>query len=148
MQTHYYSRRGAMIATGALCFGVARSAQAADDHAVVAPIHVLIAGLVRVMKAGVATPFAQRFDMLAPVIDQTFDLPAILQQSIGPSWESLSPDQQGVLTQAFRSYTVASYVDSFNYYNNQKFDVSPDTRPGGQRASRADPDHSTSRYNP
>jgi phospholipid transport system substrate-binding protein len=80
------------------------------------------------MKAGNSTPFAQRFDMLAPVIDETFDLGTILQESVGPTWETLPPDQQQMLAQAFRRYTVASYVNNFNGYNGQRFVVKPTPR--------------------
>ena len=58
------------------------------------PIRTLCDALLRIMHAGSGTPFPQRFAMLAPVIDQVFDLPAILQVSVGPTWSSLPPDQQ------------------------------------------------------
>ena len=83
------------------------------------------------MKAGPATPFQQRFDMLAPVLDRIFDLDAILRQSVGSSWASLSPSQQNMLRQAFRRYTIASYVNSFDHFNGQRFAVEPQTRPVG-----------------
>jgi phospholipid transport system substrate-binding protein len=38
------------------------------------------------------------------------------------------PDQQGRLLDAFRRYTVASYVANFDNYTGQTFTVSPDTR--------------------
>ena len=76
------------------CGGAAR---ARADPAAVAPIRELCDGLLSIMRAGQATPFAQRFAMLAPAIDQAFDLPAILQVSVGPAWSSLPPDQQATL---------------------------------------------------
>ena len=36
-----------------------------------------------------------------------------------------------MLTEAFRSYTVASYVNNFDDFNGQRFDVSPDMRSVG-----------------
>lgn len=104
-------------------------AQAVQPEAAVAPVQQLIDGLLRVMKAGNATPFQKRFDMLAPVIDQCFDVNVILQNSVGPSWEMLPPDQQQMLVQAFRRYTVATYVNSFDDYNGQRFEVKPSPRP-------------------
>jgi phospholipid transport system substrate-binding protein len=83
------------------------------------------------MKAGPHTSFQQRFDMLAPIIDQTFDLPAILQESVGFTWSTMSAEQQQTLLNAFRRYTVASYVNSFNSYDGQRFEVSPETRAVG-----------------
>jgi phospholipid transport system substrate-binding protein len=69
--------------------------------------------------------------MLTPVIDSVFDLDAILRQSVGSAWASMPPDQQDSLRQAFRRYTVSSYVNSFDSFNGQKFTVDPQTRPVG-----------------
>jgi phospholipid transport system substrate-binding protein len=114
--------------TGALLVAVAGRADA--ESAALAPIRQLAEGLLQIMKAGRATPFSQRFDMLAPVIDQTFDLITILKTSLGPGWDTLSQDQQATLFEAFRRYTVASYVNAFDD-NNQHFVLDPDTRISG-----------------
>ena len=108
------------------------------DPAAVAPIRELCDRLLEIMRAGQATPFPQRFATLAPVIDRAFDLPAILQLSIGPSWSGLASDQQTRLLTAFRRYTVANYVNSFDNYNGQHFDVSPDTKslPNGEQLAQ------------
>jgi phospholipid transport system substrate-binding protein len=80
------------------------------------------------MKSGGRTDFGRRFQALAPAVDQAFDLPAVLSVSVGPSWTSLSPDQQARLLDAFRRYTVASYVANFDTYTGQSFTVLPDTK--------------------
>ena len=67
--------------------------------------------------------------MLAPVIDRVFDLDAILRSSVGLSWSLLPPDQQDQLRSAFRRYTTASYVDSFDHLDGQCFTVEPHLRP-------------------
>jgi phospholipid transport system substrate-binding protein len=84
--------------------------------------------LLAAMKSGGGTGFSRRFQALAPEVDQAFDLSAVLSVSVGPSWASLSPDQQSRLLDAFRRYTVASYVANFDSYAGQDFTVSPDTR--------------------
>jgi phospholipid transport system substrate-binding protein len=84
--------------------------------------------LLAAMKSGGRTDFSRRFQTLAPEVDQAFDLSAVLSVSVGPSWASLSPDQQSRLLDAFRRYTVASYVANFDSYAGQHFTVSPDTR--------------------
>ncbi len=86
------------------------------------------AALLGAMKAGGRTEFSRRFQMLAPAVDQAFDLAAVLSASIGLEWASLSQQQQGRLLDAFRRYTVASYVANFDNYTGQSFTVSPDTR--------------------
>jgi phospholipid transport system substrate-binding protein len=83
------------------------------------------------MKAGREVSFQRRFAILEPVVDQAFDLPAVLAVSVGSRWTDLAPDQQARLLQAFRRYTVASYVASFDNYAGQTFSVSPEIRAGG-----------------
>jgi phospholipid transport system substrate-binding protein len=70
--------------------------------------------LLAAMKSGGRTSFSQRFQALAPAVDQAFDLPAVLSVSVGPMWAGLSPEQQGQLIDVFRRYTVASYVANFD----------------------------------
>ena len=116
-------------------------ALAAADPAVLAPIRDLVAGLLRIMQAGRSTPFTQRYDMLAPIIDRAFDLDVVLQDSVGLAWAHLPANQQAMLRQDFRRYTIASYVNSFDNFRGQQFVVQPDTRPVGNgirsRARRA-----------
>ena len=123
-------RRGILAATAAALASVADPLHAHADSTAIAPIHQLIDVLVRVMKAGRATPFSQRFDMLAPVIDQTFDLTTILKASVGATWDKLPHDQQATLLTAFRRYTVASYVNGFDE-DNEHFVVNPEPRIDG-----------------
>jgi phospholipid transport system substrate-binding protein len=127
MQKRLVHRRTLIAVTACLVTGGSIRAEAAA----VAPVHQLVDGLLQVMKAGSGTPFQQRFTMLAPVIDQTFDLQAILQESIGTYWGTMSADQHAMVAQAFRRYTVASYVNSFNNFNGQRFEINPDTRAVG-----------------
>jgi len=87
--------------------------------------------LLAAMKSGGRTDFGHRLQELAPAVDQAFDLPAVLSLSVGPFWATLSPDQQSQLLDAFRRYTVASYVANFSSYSGQSFTVSPDTREVG-----------------
>ena len=82
------------------------------------------------MKAGRAVPFSQRFDMLAPVIDQTLDLGTILKASVGATWDNWPADQKAALLKAFRDYTVASYINGFDE-DNEHFVVNPEVRTSG-----------------
>jgi phospholipid transport system substrate-binding protein len=84
--------------------------------------------LLAAMRSGGKTDFGHRFQALAPEVEQAFDLPAVLAVSVGPGWASLSPDQQSRLLDAFRRYTVASYLANFDSYAGESFTISPDTR--------------------
>ncbi len=123
-------RRSLLIAAAALVSGASVPAYAGNEA--VATIEQLVDGLLQIMKAGPATPFRQRFTMLGPVIDKAFDLAAILHESVGAGWAALPADQQTMLTDAFRRYTVASYVNSFDDFNGQRFTINPETRAVGK----------------
>jgi phospholipid transport system substrate-binding protein len=129
MNTLLLGRRGIMAATAAILVHVPR---AMADNPVLAPVQELVAGLLRVMKAGHAASFSERCNMLGPVIDQTFDLTTILKESVGFTWQSLPADQQAALEQAFRRYTLSSYVNSFDEFNGQRFQINPETRTVGE----------------
>jgi phospholipid transport system substrate-binding protein len=103
-------------------------AQAANDSGAATQVQQLDAALLASMKAGRNVPFAQRYAMLEPVIDRTFDLDAVLAASIGLSWPTLPSDQQNQLRAAFRRYTVASYAANFDNFTGQAFRVSPTPR--------------------
>jgi phospholipid transport system substrate-binding protein len=98
------------------------------DVAPIVPIQQLVAALLAAMKAGGASTIDERYRALAPVIEQVFDLDAVLAASIGLSWAMLPEQQKGVLAAAFRRYTVSSYAMSFNSYNGQSFQVLPAVR--------------------
>ena len=93
-----------------------------------APIQALDDGLLEVMRAGKPTPFRDRFHMLAPTVDRVFDLAGILMVSVGPRWTTVDQAQQTALMRVFRRFTVASYVDNFDSYADERFDIAPDLR--------------------
>jgi phospholipid transport system substrate-binding protein len=111
-----------LLCSGAALLGLMRVASASD---VTAPIEQLDAGLLQVMKAGKASPFQQRYDVLAPLVARAIDLDAILIGAVGSSWATLSPDQQAALKAAFEHYSVATYVAHFDEFNGEHFDLTP-----------------------
>jgi phospholipid transport system substrate-binding protein len=117
--------QGALASAGAML----ALPRAMADPAAVTPIRQLCDTLLVIMKAGHTTPFPKRYETLAPVAERALDLPAILQLSVGPTWSSLPPDQQTTLMTAFRRYTIANYVNSFDNFTGQRFDIQPDTKP-------------------
>src|SRR6516165_4315492 len=112
------------LASIALALGLGRAAVASE---VTTPVEQLHAGLMAIMKAGKTAPFRQRY-MIAPVIGRTFDLEVILRQVIGPRLAALPPDQRAAVGDAFRRYTIASYVANFDTYAGQRFEVAPVVR--------------------
>lgn len=91
-----------------------------------APIGRLDTALLRVMRMGSAgDSFAQRYEALAPAVEEAFDLPGILAASVGLGWSSFSPQQQQALLAVFTRYTVASFASSFDNYKGQTIEILP-----------------------
>ncbi len=112
----------------AAVFGLGWGSARAADTSASAPIKALNTALIGAMHAGKGTPFAQRYTTLAPIVEQTFDLPAVLQASVGPRWASLPRQQQAELQTEFVRFTVASYVANFDNFSGERFTISPETR--------------------
>jgi phospholipid transport system substrate-binding protein len=92
-----------------------------------AAIAALNEALLKVMHAGRATPFAQRAEMLRPVVEQTFDLPLLLRNSVGNlRWPGLPDAQKAQLLDLFEQFTIDSYVANFDAFNGEKFVIMPD----------------------
>jgi phospholipid transport system substrate-binding protein len=116
----------------ALSQGVAK-AQGGGGDSPVAPVAHLDDALLASMKGGARMSFDERYRMLAPVIDQVFNLDTVLANSIGLSWASLPAERKAELSAAFRRYTVSSYVANFNSYDGQSFQISPSVRTVGEK---------------
>jgi len=102
---------------------MAHPAIAGSGADVAAPIRRFYAVLLSVMQAGRSVPFTQRFDSLAPALEQALDLRAILQGAVGLGWAGFQPSQQSALQAAFRRYTVATWVSNFDSYSGQQLEV-------------------------
>ena len=98
------------------------------DGSAAAPVQRLNNALLVAMKAGARAPFEQRYQALAPVIEQVFNLDAVLGASIGLSWGTMTPEQKTQLAAAFRRYTVTSYVSNFDSFDGQSFEILPSGR--------------------
>jgi phospholipid transport system substrate-binding protein len=117
-----FTATAAMIAAG--------GAQAADT-ALSEPLRALYTALEAAMRAGNRTPFPQRFDALAPVVDRVFDLETVLKVSVGLRWDSMDAAKQAKLLKVYRRFTVATYVANFNRYDGERFQILPGTRDFG-----------------
>jgi phospholipid transport system substrate-binding protein len=98
------------------------------------PIATLDAALIATMKAGSANAsFQSRYAALDPIVKQTFNLPVILQNSVGFLWSTVPAAQQQQLAVLFEQFTVASYVNGFGGYGGQQIQILPEERPLGDK---------------
>ncbi len=125
--------RRRMLAAALALPALHRSARAfaQDSTDVRQPIVALYATLEKLMRAGQATPFPDRFAILAPVIDRVYDLETVLKVSVGLKWPSIDPASRSSLAEVFRAFTIASFVANFDKFEGERFDVLPDLRTVG-----------------
>ncbi|HEX3983277.1 MAG TPA: ABC transporter substrate-binding protein [Acidisoma sp.] len=123
------SRRKLLAFT--LPLALAAGTASAQDAGAPQTVTQFYAVLLQIMKAGRSAPFQQRYQTLAPAVDQAFDLPGILRVSVGSYWASIPPAQQQTLLSVFRAYTIANYVSNFHSYKGRVISVSPNTRAVG-----------------
>ncbi len=101
---------------------------AQDTAAIRRPIIDLYGALEALMRTGRPAPFPDRFRTLAPVIDRVYDLTTVLSVSVGLRWSGFDEKVRKELMDAFRAFTIASFVGNFDKYEGEKFEVLPDTR--------------------
>ncbi len=125
----------AALLLGTPTIGAAAIASQAQAAAPTAPVQALYDALDKIQQTSSGNPGA-RAQILAPAIDQGFDLDGILRKVIGYKYESLDAATKQSLHEAFRRYTIAQYIDSFKQGSGAHFKVSPTTQPspagGGQ----------------
>jgi phospholipid transport system substrate-binding protein len=115
------SSLAAMLALASM----ALPAQAEDSPPPVRVVQDFYDTLLVVMKQADKLGFQGRYAKLQPAIEQAYNLPLMTRLSIGPQWQSLSPDEQQKLTAAFSVYTIATYANRFDGYSGEKFQVEP-----------------------
>ncbi|HTL76403.1 MAG TPA: ABC transporter substrate-binding protein [Casimicrobiaceae bacterium] len=127
-------RRALLIAIGAGLLAMSVEASAEEPAAaatVSAPIRAFYDALLDVMKRAKALGIKGRYDALAPVVDATFDLPAMTRIAVGPRWTSLPKDVQSALVDAFSRMTIATYASRFDGYSGERFEVDPSVESRG-----------------
>lgn len=80
-------------------------------------------GLIQAMQQGQKIGYRDRLKLLAPIIQQTHDLAAIIRSVLGTHWVKLDADQQQAITQAFQENSIATYADRFNQYDGEQFKI-------------------------
>lgn len=122
-----FSRRWLLALPVAAVIGRIEPATADSDAAPTALIQRFYGDLLNVMKQAKQLTFDQRYDLLAPAIQRTFNLPLMTRIAVGPDWAQLSADQQQRLDTAFSRYTISMYANRFDDYDGEHFEVTPST---------------------
>ena len=114
------------LAVALLASVPARAADPAADR-----VQTFYNSLLDTMKRGPQLGMQGRVQALEPAVDSAFDLPAMIQSIVGPSWSSMKDSDRTALIAAFRRMTVANYAANFSRYDGEQFNVDPNVRQRG-----------------
>lgn len=79
--------------------------------------------LVETMKAGPALGAKGRYRKLAPIVENSFDLPVMTRFAVGPAWAAMPEADHQALVRAFTRLSAASYAHNFNEFSGERFEV-------------------------
>ena len=109
-----------LMSSLALVATPAPAGETGDPAKVVDRLHVV---LLAVMKQADALGYQGRFDRLAPVLRETFDLPFMAAKSVGRHWKSASEQDRRTLVETFTRFSIANYAGRFDGYSGQTFET-------------------------
>ncbi len=70
-----------------------------------------------------APPLPERVAAVGPVLEETFDFPAMVRLAVGSAWSGFTPEQQGAVTEAFRRNFIVTYANRLKQAVGGKFEV-------------------------
>lgn len=110
------------------------SARAQDPAAGIERFH---AALLEVMRNAQRLGTRGRYERLAPIMEQVFDLPAMARIAVGPPWSSFSAAEREAVTEAFRRWSIATYAARFDGFSGESFTTEGvQTLPNGDQLVR------------
>lgn len=75
------------------------------------------------MKQAEKIGFKGRYDLLEPVIKETFALYFMGRKSIGKYWKTLNKEQKSKFLDNYTKWTIANYAGSFDDYSGETFKI-------------------------
>lgn len=88
-----------------------------------ARVSALYDALLQTMKQAKQLGLKGRYDKLAPVLAQTYDLPLMSRIAVGQSWDALSAPQRQSVVNAFTRMTTATYASRFDGFSGETLEV-------------------------
>jgi phospholipid transport system substrate-binding protein len=119
------SRRWILVASIAavMSLGLMPPTRAASAQSAADRIGVLYTALIQTMQQAKQLGINGRFDRLAPVLSNIYDIPSMARAAVGPSWAGLDPTQQASITNSFNRMMVANYASQFDGFSGERFEI-------------------------
>ncbi len=105
------------------------AAQGEDATGIVERFHT---ALLSVMQDAKKLGYEGRYERLAPVLGEDYDLSGIARITVGRYWNSLDDEQKKSLVETFSALSIATYASQFDTYSRETFEtVSEEQLPRG-----------------
>ncbi len=88
-----------------------------------ATVERLNAALLETMQQAETLGYRGRYEKLAPVLQETFDFPAMARIALGSHWSSISTAQQDAFTEAFTDYSIGVFANRFDGFSGEHFKI-------------------------
>ena len=92
-----------------------------------ATVETLHAALLDAMKNAAALGFEGRRSRLAPVVEQTYDMPFVTAVLLGTNWRALDDAARQRAIDTVTRYTVATYASRFDGFSGERFETISET---------------------
>lgn len=90
--------------------------------------------LLATMKEAKTLGIKGRYNKLASRIEQSFNLPLMIQVAASSYWQKATPEQVDKLVAAFTRLSVSTYASQFDGYSGESFEIRSET-PGPQNTT-------------
>ena len=87
------------------------------------------AALLESMKRAKELGYSGRYNLLSPVIKDSFGLPFMASISVGRYWKTLDKKEESQLLEAYTQWTIATYAGRFDDYSGERFDLVSESKP-------------------
>jgi phospholipid transport system substrate-binding protein len=120
--------RASVVALAVTCGFAATPAHA--DNGTVPPgepaidvVESLHEALLGVMKGGDDLGFDGRYDLLAKVLPNLFDIPFMAEKSVGRHWKTATEAERTQLLSTFNRFMISNYAGNFDSHSGQVFET-------------------------
>jgi phospholipid transport system substrate-binding protein len=86
------------------------------------------AALMESMKGADKLGYSGRYEILEPVIKDSFALPFMATISVGRYWKNLNEKERSLFLETYINWTIATYAGRFNDYSGERFEVASESK--------------------
>jgi phospholipid transport system substrate-binding protein len=121
--THHIWSRLSKRLCGALLVALLLHAPAAAAGGARTVVEGLNAALLESMRNAQALGYAGRYELLAPVLTDSFDFPFMTRIAVGRAWADFSAAEQARVVDLFTAMSIANFAARFDGFSGERFEV-------------------------